>query len=84
MNILKASIPKFLKKEIVTPEFRDLKDDKYIIISFFAKKARGMMTRFILENDIRNEYDLQAFDVEGYRFNPRMSKSNRPVFTRDR
>ena len=74
---------KVLKKEIITPEFRDLKDDKYVIISFFAKKARGLMTRFILENDITNEYDLQAFNMEGYRFNPRMSKSNRPVFTRD-
>ncbi len=74
---------KILKKEIVTPEFRDLRDDKYIIISFFAKKARGLMTRFILDNNITNEHDLKAFNEEGYMYNPRMSKSNRPVFTRE-
>ena len=74
---------KILKKEIITPEFRDLKNGKYVIISFFAKKARGLMTRFILENDITDFRDLQAFEAEGYHFNPRMSKTNRPVFTRD-
>lgn len=74
---------KILKTEIITPEFRDLKNGKYIIISFFAKKARGLMTRFILENDISDFRELQAFEAEGYHFNPRMSKTNRPVFTRD-
>ena len=74
---------KKLKTEIITPEFRDLKNGKYIIISFFAKKARGLMTRFILENDISDFRDLQAFEADGYHFNPRMSKTNRPVFTRD-
>jgi len=75
---------KILKTEIITPEFRDLRDGKYIIISFFAKKARGLMTRFILENDIKKVSDLQAFDMDGYNFNPRMSQSNKPVFTRDK
>ena len=75
---------KILKTEIITPEFRDLRDGKYIIISFFAKKARGLMTRFILENNIKKVSDLQAFDLDGYNFNPRMSQSNKPVFTRDK
>ena len=74
---------KVLRTEIITPEFRDLKNGKYIIISFFAKKARGLMTRFILENNIDKVQDLQAFEADGYHFNPHMSKTNRPVFTRD-
>ncbi len=75
---------KILKTEIIKPEFRDLRNGKYIIISFFAKKARGLMTRFILENNIKKVSDLQAFDLDGYNFNPRMSQSNKPVFTRDK
>lgn len=70
--------------EIITPEFKDLKNGSYKMISFFAKKARGMMTRFILDNNIQNVTDLQAFDSEGYLFNPRLSKQGKPVFTRDR
>jgi len=68
--------------EIVTPEFRDLKNGKYKMVSFFDKKARGLMTRFILENDIDNSVDLQAFDSDGYIFNPRLSMEGKPVFTR--
>jgi uncharacterized protein len=74
---------KKLKAEIVTPEFKDLKNGQYKMISFFAKKARGLMTRFILENNITNVESLQAFDSEGYNFNPRLSKPSNPVFTRD-
>jgi cytoplasmic iron level regulating protein YaaA (DUF328/UPF0246 family) len=74
---------KKLKAEIITPEFKDLNNGTYKMISFFAKKARGLMTRFILENGIENPADLQAFDSEGYIFNPHLSKSGRPVFTRD-
>jgi uncharacterized protein len=59
-----------------------MKNGHYKIISFFAKKARGLMTRFILENDIDNGGDLQAFDAEGYVFNSRLSKPGHPVFTR--
>ncbi len=73
---------KALNAEIVTPAFKDLKNGNYKTISFFAKKARGLMTRFIIENDIEKETDLQAFDSEGYIFNPRLSKPGEPVFTR--
>lgn len=75
---------KKLSTEIVTPEFKDLKNGQYKMISFFAKKARGLMTRFILENDIDRIEDLQAFDSGGYNFNPRLSIEYRPVFTRDK
>jgi uncharacterized protein len=73
---------KKLDAEIVTPSFKEMKNGQYKIISFFAKKARGLMTRFILENDIDNAGDLQAFDAEGYVFNPRLSEPGHPVFTR--
>ena len=75
---------KKLKAEIVTPDFKDMNNGEYKMISFFAKKARGLMTRFILENNITEVNDLQAFDYEGYNFNPRLSKPGNPVFTRDK
>ncbi len=74
---------KKLKAEVVTPDFKDQKNGEYLMISFFAKKARGLMTRFILENNITEINDLQAFDLEGYHYNPRLSKPNNPVFTRE-
>lgn len=74
---------KKLKGKIVTPEFRDLKNGKYMMISFFAKKARGMMTRFILENGITDPEEMKAFDLEGYNFAPKMSSNEKFVFTRD-
>ncbi|GET26115.1 peroxide stress protein YaaA [Prolixibacter sp. NT017] len=74
---------KKLKADIVTPEFKDWKNGQYKMISFWAKKARGMMTRFILQHKITKAEDLQAFDMDGYYFNPDLSKPNKPVFTRD-
>ncbi len=71
-----------LNTAIITPEFKDLKGGKYKMISIYAKRARGLMTRFIIENDIKNVDDLQAFDLEGYVYNPRLSKEGKPVFTR--
>lgn len=74
---------KKLKAKLITPEFRELKNGKYIMVSFFAKRARGLMTRFVLENNISNPSELEAFDVEGYFFNQRLSKPGSPVFTRE-
>lgn len=82
VEYFKAIDPKKLKAEIVTPEFREAKEGTFNIVSFFAKKARGMMTRFILQNGIDTEEQLQAFDSEGYFFNGRLSEKGRPVFTR--
>jgi len=75
---------KKLNAEIVTPEFKDLKNGKYKIISIYAKRARGLMSRFIIENEINDVESLQAFEAEGYNFNPRLSKTGNPVFTRDK
>jgi hypothetical protein len=74
---------KKLQAEIVTPDFKDLKNGSYRMISFFAKRARGLMSRFILENNITESSDLLAFNSEGYAFNPRLSKPGNPVFTRE-
>jgi uncharacterized protein len=73
---------KKLDAQIVTPAFKDMKNGSYKIISFYAKRARGLMTRFILENGIDSENDLLAFTADGYHFNPRLSKPQQPVFTR--
>ncbi len=73
---------KKLSSKIITPAFKEMKNGEYKIISFFAKKARGQMSRFILENQIENAEELQAFDADGYAFNPRLSKPDFPVFTR--
>ena len=74
---------KKLKAEIVTPDFKEFKNGSYKMISFFAKRARGLMSRFILENNISDSLDLLAFESEGYALNSRLSKSGNPVFTRE-
>ena len=70
--------------QLISPEFRDLKNGKYKIISFYAKRARGLMTRFVLDNNIQDPEDLKAFDEDGYLYNPGMSSRGTPVFTRDK
>ncbi len=82
VEYFKAVDQKKLKAEIVTPEFREGKNGTYKMVSFFAKKARGMMTRFILQNGIEEEEHLRAFDSEGYCYNSHLSEKGRPVFTR--
>ena len=73
---------KKLKADIVTPQFLESKEDSYKMITIYAKKARGLMTRYILEYRIDCEEDLQGFDSEGYCYNRRLSKPGSPVFTR--
>lgn len=68
--------------EIITPEFKDEKNGKLKIISFYAKKARGMMSNYIIKNKISRVEDLKGFDYEGYHFNSELSKQNNLVFTR--
>lgn len=73
---------KKLKARIITPSFKDKSNDKYVMISFFAKKARGMMSRFIIRNSITDHEMLVGFDEAGYHFNPGLSKGDNWVFTR--
>ncbi|MRT91845.1 peroxide stress protein YaaA [Ancylomarina sp. 16SWW S1-10-2] len=74
---------KKLEAEIITPVFKDLKNGKYKVVSFFAKKARGLMTRFIIQNEITDHEHLKAFNSDGYIFNPHLSNNQELVFTRD-
>lgn len=69
---------------LITPAFKDLKNGAYKMITVYAKRARGLMTRFIIENNIINPEELKAFNSEGYMFNPRLSEPYSPVFTRDK
>jgi len=73
---------KKLKAEIVTPQFLESKNDSFKMITVYAKKARGMMARYILEYHINCEEDLRGFSSEGYYFNRNLSKPGSPVFTR--
>jgi len=73
---------KTLKSTVITPEFRDYKDGRLIMISFFAKQARGMMVRYIIDTNAETVNDLKCFDYGGYAFDESLSEENRLVFTR--
>ncbi|WP_286235005.1 peroxide stress protein YaaA [Thalassotalea sediminis] len=74
---------KQLNGTVITPAFKDWKNGQYKMISFFAKKARGMMARYIIENRIDDIESLKGFNAGGYQFNEELSKGNDWVFTRD-
>ncbi len=73
---------KKLKVSVITPEFKDYKDGKLKTISFFAKRARGLMVRFIIETNAETIDDLKRFDYENYVFDENLSKGNNLIFTR--
>jgi len=78
----KSVKPSNLNAEIITPVFKDWKNNKYKIISFYAKKARGFMSRYIIEHKIEDPEKIKQFDVVGYVYNPAMSSAREWVFTR--
>ena len=74
---------KLLNNKIISPQFKDFKNGKLKIISFYAKKARGLMTRYLIENEIKSENDILGFDYSGYSFSSEESKDLlNPVFVR--
>ncbi|MES3006655.1 MAG: peroxide stress protein YaaA [Pseudomonadota bacterium] len=73
---------KRLAADVISPVFKDFKGGQYKLISFFAKRARGLMTAFIIKNRLRKPVDLFAFDVDGYRYSEKDSSANAPVFLR--
>lgn len=73
---------KQLKVPVITPEFKDYKDGKLKMISFFAKKARGLMVRYIIDTNAQTLEDLKGFNYEGYCFDSNLSKEYTLVFTR--
>ena len=78
----KAVKKKDLKADVITPAFKDWKNGQYKMISFFAKKARGLMARYIIENKVTNVEQLKKFDSAGYQFDADLSQGNDWVFTR--
>jgi len=72
-----------LDADVITPVFKDLKNGKYKIISFFAKKARGQMARYIVEEGLTDAVGLKRFKTAGYRYSKADSSAKEWVFTRD-
>ena len=68
---------------VYSPVFKDFKNGKYKIISFFAKKARGSMARFVIQNKIKNPADLNKFNLDGYKYSKKESSEYSPVFLRN-
>lgn len=79
----KSVKPKLLNASVVTPVFKDLKNGQYKMISFYAKKARGLMARYVLENQIDSVEACKHFDLEGYYFVPEQSDAKTLTFYRD-
>jgi len=82
----KAVKEKELEAPIITPVFKEFKNGDYKAIMMYAKKARGLMARYIIQNKIENWQKIKNFNLEGYIFNPEMSdldcKNKKLVFTR--
>ena len=74
--------PKELGCPVISPVFQDAKDGKYKIISFYAKRARGLMARYVVENRITDPADLKGFNLDGYKYYAADSKLDKPVFRR--
>ncbi|MCP4486987.1 MAG: peroxide stress protein YaaA [Gammaproteobacteria bacterium] len=78
----KSITPANLNAEIVTPVFKDYKNGKYKIISFFAKKARGLMARYIIDHHITDKDSIMSFNLDGYSYDESLSNAQELVFSR--
>ncbi|WOT04300.1 peroxide stress protein YaaA [Shewanella youngdeokensis] len=79
----KAVNHKQLTAQLITPVFKDKKNGQYKVISFYAKKARGMMVRYILDHDVKSLDALVQFNSAGYYYSEADSSVNSPVFLRE-
>jgi len=80
---ISAIQPKDLKDGMITPVFKEMKDNGPKVIGLFAKRARGMMARFIIQNRIETPEGIKDFNIDGYQFQPRASNATELVFLRD-
>jgi cytoplasmic iron level regulating protein YaaA (DUF328/UPF0246 family) len=78
----KAVDKKQLKANVIDVDFKEFKNGAYKTISFFAKYARGLMARYVVEHQIENVEDLKAFNLDNYKFDANLSTTNKLVFTR--
>jgi cytoplasmic iron level regulating protein YaaA (DUF328/UPF0246 family) len=79
----KAVKKKQLNGQLISPAFKDQKNGQYKVISFYAKKARGLMARYIIQNQITTMEELIKFDLAGYQYHAAFSTPDAPVFTRE-
>ena len=75
-----GKMPEYIN--VVSPTFKDYKNGKYKIISFYAKKARGTMARWVIQNKVKDFEDLINFDLDGYKYSKAESTTSTPVFLR--
>jgi len=78
----KSIRPKLVAGRIITPQFKERKGGEYKMIGIYAKRARGLLSRFILQNRMENPEEIKKFDVGGYIFNNSLSQADQWVFTR--
>ncbi len=78
----KSVKPKVLKGEVITPEFKDWKNGQYKMMGVYAKKARGQLSRYVIQNKLTEPEAMKAFNVDGYRYNDELSTEIKYVFTR--
>ncbi|MFW5886201.1 MAG: peroxide stress protein YaaA [Bacteroidota bacterium] len=78
----KAILPRELEHKIITPIFKELRNDEYKVITIYAKKARGLMSRYIIKNRINKLEDIKHFEEDGYFYNDQLSNQYEWVFTR--
>ena len=78
----KAVKPTAIAARVITPGFKEQRDGQYKWISFYAKKARGSMARYLLANGVTSLDGLRAFDEDGYCYNHAISTTDKPIFTR--
>ncbi|MEJ2610938.1 MAG: peroxide stress protein YaaA [Candidatus Thiodiazotropha sp.] len=79
----KSINPKLIEGRIITPQFKEHKNGSYRIIGIYAKRARGLMSRYIIDKQLSNPQEIKHFSTEGYRYNKQLSKEDQWVFTRD-
>ena len=78
----KAIDVKALKVPVITVDFKEFKDGKYKIVAFYAKLARGLMARYIVDTNAQTIEDLKGFTTEGYGLSDELSTENHLIFTR--
>ncbi len=78
----KAINSDLLDIKVITPAFKEFKDGSYRFVTIYAKKARGLMCNFIIQNHLNRIEDLKLFNVAGYQFNKKISSNDAWVFTR--
>lgn len=71
-----------LRADVITPVFKEFRDDSYRVVAIYAKKARGLMSNHIIQNQMTRVEDLQSFDLDGYRFNSKLSSAQEWIYTR--